>query len=64
MLNDKSINAEPGTGYFKKTWTGSDIKTSMSKVKVAKKDQGVSYGAVYWQYFEQLDKITDGATIS
>ena len=60
--NDKTINAEPGTGYFKKTWTGSDIKTSMSKIKVAKKDQGVSYGAVYWQYFEQLDKITPHET--
>lgn len=60
--NDKSINAEPGTGYFKKTWSGSDIKTSMNKIKVAKKDQGVSYGAVYWQYFEQLDKITPHET--
>jgi uncharacterized protein YfaS (alpha-2-macroglobulin family) len=60
--NDKSINAEPGTGYFKKTWSGSDIKTSMSKIKVVKKDQGVSYGAVYWQYFEQLDKITPHET--
>ncbi len=61
--NDKTINAEPGTGYFKKTWTGSDIKpASMGKVKVVKKDVGVSYGAVYWQYFEQLDKITPHET--
>jgi uncharacterized protein YfaS (alpha-2-macroglobulin family) len=60
--NDKSIHAEPGTGYFKKVWNGSDIKPSMSKIKVAKKDQGVSYGAVYWQYFEQLDKITPHET--
>jgi uncharacterized protein YfaS (alpha-2-macroglobulin family) len=61
--NDKSLNAEPGTGYFKKTWSGSDIKpTSMGKVKVVKKDVGVSYGAVYWQYFEQLDKITPHET--
>jgi uncharacterized protein YfaS (alpha-2-macroglobulin family) len=61
--NDKSLNAEPGTGYFKKTWTGSDIKPqSMGKVKVVKKDVGVSYGAVYWQYFEQLDKITPHET--
>ncbi|MBL7921411.1 MAG: hypothetical protein JNJ40_13925 [Bacteroidia bacterium] len=61
--NDKSLNAEPGTGYFKKSWSGSDIKpTSMGKIKVAKKDVGVSYGAVYWQYFEQLDKITPHET--
>lgn len=61
--NDKSLNAEPGTGYFKKTWNGSDIKpATMGKVKVEKKDVGVSYGAMYWQYFEQLDKITPHET--
>jgi uncharacterized protein YfaS (alpha-2-macroglobulin family) len=31
-------------------------------VTVAKKDKGVSWGAVYWQYFEQLDKITSSKT--
>jgi uncharacterized protein YfaS (alpha-2-macroglobulin family) len=61
--NDKSLNAEPGTGYFKKSWHGSDIKpASMGKIKVEKKDVGVSYGAMYWQYFEQLDKITPHET--
>lgn len=61
--NDKSLNAEPGTGYFKKTWSGSDIKpATMGKIKVEKKDVGVSYGAMYWQYFEQLDKITPHET--
>lgn len=60
--NDPSIKVEPGTGYFKKVWNGSDIKPSMGKVKVIKKDQGVSYGSVYWQYFEQLDKITPHET--
>ncbi len=61
--NDKSLNAEPGTGYFKKVWHGSDIKPSnMGKIKIEKKDVGVSYGAMYWQYFEQLDKITPHET--
>ena len=60
---DKTLNAEPGTGYFKKVWNGSDIKpSSMGKIKVEKKDVGVSYGAMYWQYFEQLDKITPHET--
>jgi len=61
--NDPELKAEPGTGYFKKTWSGSDIKPeSMGKIKIQKKDQGVSWGAVYWQYFEQLDKITPHET--
>lgn len=61
--NDKTLNAEPGTGYFKKSWFGSEINPQkMGKLKVVKKDAGVSYGAVYWQYFEQLDKITPHET--
>ncbi len=60
---DASLNAEAGTGYFKKVWKDGDIKPqSMGKIKVVKKDAGVSYGAVYWQYFEQLDKITPHET--
>ena len=61
--NDPSLKAEPGTGYFKKAWSGADIKpATMGKIKVAKHDAGVSYGAMYWQYFEQLDKITPHET--
>jgi uncharacterized protein YfaS (alpha-2-macroglobulin family) len=61
--NDRSLNAEPGTGYFKKVWHGLDIKpATMGKIKIEKKDVGVSYGAMYWQYFEQLDKITPHET--
>ncbi len=60
--NDPTLKAEAGTGYFKKTWTGSEVNTSLSKIKINKKDEGVSWGAVYWQYFEQLDKITPGQT--
>lgn len=64
-LNPKTmpeLNAEAGTGYFKTSWKGSDIKPEMGKVSVTKKDEGVSWGALYWQYFEQLDKITFAAT--
>ena len=60
--NDPSLKAEAGTGYFKKTFSGADILPAMGKVKVIKKGEGVSWGAVYWQYFEQLDKITPHET--
>jgi uncharacterized protein YfaS (alpha-2-macroglobulin family) len=53
---------EAGTGYFKKSWSGDEIKPEMGKVTVTKKDEGVSWGSVYWQYFEQLDKITPHET--
>ena len=59
---DSVEHGEAGTGYFKTSWTGSDIKPEMGNITVSKSDSGLSYGAVYWQYFEQLDKITPHKT--
>lgn len=56
------IKTEAGTGYFKTAWTASEITNDMGKIQVTKKDDGVAWGAVYWQYFEQLDKITPAET--
>lgn len=56
------VKVEAGTGYFKTSWTGGDIKPEMGTVTLTKKDNGVSWGALYWQYFEQLDKITPAET--
>ncbi|OFX32232.1 MAG: hypothetical protein A2X08_08330 [Bacteroidetes bacterium GWA2_32_17] len=64
-INPKNMpdqKAEAGTGYIKTSWTGSDIKSEMGNVTVVKKDEGVSWGSLYWQYFEQLDKITPHET--
>jgi hypothetical protein len=60
LLND--IKAEAGTGYFKTAWDKTEIKPEMGNVTLTKKDKGISWGALYWQYFEQLDKITSAAT--
>ena len=56
------VKQEAGTGYFKTSWSGGDIKPNMGNVTITKKDEGVSWGALYWQYFEQLDKITPAKT--
>ncbi len=54
---------EPGTGYLRTSWTGSDINRSMADLKVANQNgSGIAWGAMYWQYFEQLDKITRAET--
>ena len=52
------IKAEAGTGYFKTSWSGTDIKPEMGNISVSKSNKGLAWGAVYWQYFEQLNKIT------
>ena len=56
------VKVEAGTGYFKTSWTGKEITPEMGKISVTKKDDGVAWGAVYWQYFEDLDKITPAET--
>jgi uncharacterized protein YfaS (alpha-2-macroglobulin family) len=34
----------------------------MANITVTKSDDGVAWGGMYWQYFEQLDKITTAET--
>ncbi len=58
----EDTKVEAGTGYFKTSWQGSEINSSMGTITVSKSDDGVAWGAVYWQYFEQLDKITTAET--
>ena len=53
---------EAGTGYFKTSWDASAIKPEMGKVIVNNPNPTVAWGALYWQYFEQLDKITPALT--
>ncbi|HEY6502346.1 MAG TPA: alpha-2-macroglobulin family protein [Chitinophagaceae bacterium] len=62
---------EAGTGYFKKPFSGESIKPEMGNISVnltpnpSPKGEGKSsssWGGVYWQYFEDLDKITTAST--
>jgi uncharacterized protein YfaS (alpha-2-macroglobulin family) len=56
------LKTEAGTGYYKTNWQAGDIETEMKNIVVTKTDDGIAWGAVYWQYFEQLDKITHAGT--
>lgn len=58
----QGIPQEAGTGYFKTAWSGTAITPQMGKITVSKAGPGVSWGAVYWQYFEDMDKITPAKT--
>ncbi|MEI7500498.1 MAG: alpha-2-macroglobulin family protein, partial [Bacteroidota bacterium] len=62
--SDKLIDKdkEAGTGYFQVSWSGNQITSEMGRVSITKSTQGVAWGALYWQYFENLDKITPAAT--
>jgi len=56
------VQVEAGTGYFQTSWMGGDISPEMGHVTVTKKDEGIAWGAMYWQYFEDLDRITPAKT--
>jgi len=57
-----SQHQEAGTGYFTQTFTGSDIKPELGEVNVTKQGNDIAWGALYWQYLEELDKIEKAKT--
>ncbi|MFD0989915.1 alpha-2-macroglobulin [Mariniflexile jejuense] len=56
------VKAEAGTGYYKTSWNTSEITPKMAEVTLTKKGNGIAWGSLYWQYFEDLDKITTAET--
>lgn len=62
LTQKKMGKVEAGTGYFQTSWEANDFDGEMGKVTVQKTDEGIAWGAMYWQYFEDLDKITQHET--
>jgi hypothetical protein len=66
-ISNHTETTEAGTGYFKKTIQGEKINSEMGNISVSLTSKGennsnTSWGGVYWQYFENLDKITTAST--
>ncbi|ASZ10829.1 alpha-2-macroglobulin [Chitinophaga sp. MD30] len=64
VIKPTTGQAEAGTGYFKDRVASQEVKPAMGNVTVNIKDSKgqPAWGAIYWQYFEQLDKITPAQT--
>ncbi|WP_027078327.1 alpha-2-macroglobulin family protein [Maribacter antarcticus] len=58
----ENVKVEAGTGYYKTAWNGTEVNPKMAEVQISKKGEGIAWGALYWQYFEDLDKITTAET--
>jgi len=58
----ENVKVEAGTGYYKTSWNKDEIKPKMGEIQMSKKGNGIAWGALYWQYFEDLDKITSAET--
>ena len=69
-INSEEEKTETGTGYFKKQIPGNQVKPDMGNILIHQQSSinrhpsttNPSWGAVYWQYFENLDKITTAKT--
>ena len=70
VINSKDDATQAGTGYFKKRLDGEKVKAEMGNITVNLNSStskplnqtSTSWGSVYWQYFEDLDKITSAET--
>lgn len=69
VIKSTDEKTEAGTGYFKKRIEGDKVQQGMGNITVSISSltnqpvsQSTSWGGVYWQYFEDLDKITASET--
>ncbi len=58
----KPESKEAGTGYFRESWSSAEIEPEMANVHISNPNDHPAWGALYWQYFEDLDKITPHET--
>ena len=54
----QDLKQEAGSGYFRISWTGDEIHPDMGNIEITKTNDGIAWGGLYWQYFENLDQIT------
>jgi uncharacterized protein YfaS (alpha-2-macroglobulin family)/tetratricopeptide (TPR) repeat protein len=49
---------EAGTGFYEQRFIGNEVDEQFSQITVAKSDEGVAWGSVHWQYFEDIANVT------
>ncbi|MDR0438414.1 MAG: hypothetical protein LBH22_08980 [Bacteroidales bacterium] len=66
QIGDEKITtpatADAGSGYFTRFWTADQINAKQAQVTIRNQGNSMVWGGVYWQYFEDLDKVTAAAT--
>jgi len=56
-LEEAQKKAIKGLGYYKVSYNAQEFDKSMATVKVKNPNNSIAWGGIYWQYFEDLDKI-------
>jgi uncharacterized protein YfaS (alpha-2-macroglobulin family) len=60
-LGDTTIkpeNVEAGTGFYEQRFVRGEVSPKMADITVTKRDKGVAWGSVHWQYLEDMAKVT------
>ncbi|MEL6632580.1 MAG: alpha-2-macroglobulin family protein [Bacteroidota bacterium] len=58
----QSSDTEAGTGYYQEVFTGAEVTAEKAEIHLEKTGDAPAWGSMYWQYFEDLDKITFAET--
>ncbi len=53
----EASNVEAGTGFYQERLVRQEITPAVGKIQVSKKDDGIAWGSVHWQYLEDVGKI-------
>ncbi|TDW99172.1 alpha-2-macroglobulin family protein [Dinghuibacter silviterrae] len=61
-LGDVRMDQKTGPGLFKQQWEGNALTPSMGNIQVHVKDAPHGWGAVYYQYFRDLDSVGNAQT--
>ena len=58
----QALRPEAGTGHATVSWEASEISGNLANLRVANPNSGIAWGAMYWQYYEQMDNIGSAET--
>lgn len=56
-----AMSTTTGTGQMQHEWEGKDITPKLADVTVRADSEQPTFGALYWQYFEDMDKVSCSA---
>ncbi|UYQ92256.1 MG2 domain-containing protein [Chitinophaga horti] len=64
VIDSRHEKQEAGTGYFSKRFEGKRVTPGMGEVTIQLQNSTgqPAWGGLYWQYFQDMDKITASAT--
>jgi hypothetical protein len=70
ILDSKQLSTEAGSGYFQQRIDGAKMSADMGNIQVTtsskngpnSKTHQPAWGNIYWQYFENMDQITNANT--